>query len=85
VTTGGGSSAHEVLLEGDTNITTEEVATSDPAGMTGPASGAFPSIAVADDDVAIEEPGVMLGHPTLRAPEDGCLDEAMGTTCWALT
>jgi hypothetical protein len=31
------------------------------------------------------EPEVILGHPTLRAPRDVSLDEAMGTARWALT
>jgi hypothetical protein len=31
------------------------------------------------------EPEVILGHPTLRAPGDISLDEAMGTAHWALT
>jgi hypothetical protein len=31
------------------------------------------------------EPEVILGHPTLRAPEDVSLNEAMGTAHWALT
>jgi hypothetical protein len=85
VTTGGGSPTPEVLPEGDTNVTAEEVAVGDPAASTGSAGGAFPSTTAADDDVAVEEPGVILGHPTLRAPRDVSLDEAMGTTHWALT
>jgi hypothetical protein len=85
VTTGGGSPAPEVLSEGDTNVLAEEVAASDPAASTGPVGGTFPSTAVADDDVTVEEPGVILGHPMLRAPGDVSRDEAMGTACWALT
>jgi hypothetical protein len=37
------------------------------------------------DDNDIVEPEVILGHPTLRDPRDVSLDEAMGTTRWALT
>jgi hypothetical protein len=33
----------------------------------------------------VEEPGVILGHPALRALRDVSLGEAMGTTRWALT
>jgi hypothetical protein len=31
------------------------------------------------------EPEVTLGHRTLRAPGDVSLDEAICTSCWALT
>jgi hypothetical protein len=79
-----GSPAPEVLPEGDTNVTVEEVATDDPAGLAGPAGGASSS-AIAADDGGTVEPEVILGHPTLRAPRDVSLDEAMGTTRWALT
>jgi hypothetical protein len=61
------------------------VAAGDPAASTGPAGGAFPSTAAADDDIIMEEPGVILGHPTIRAPRDVSLDEAMHTARWALT
>jgi hypothetical protein len=63
VITGGWSPSPEVLPEGDTNVTVEEVAASDPATSTGPAGGVFPSGTVVDDDVAMEEPRVILGHP----------------------
>jgi hypothetical protein len=85
VTIDGGSPSPEVLPEGCTNVTTEEVAASDLAASTGPSRGAFPSTAAADNDVAVEKPGVILGHPTLRAPGDVSLDEAMGTAHWTLT
>jgi hypothetical protein len=52
----------------------EEVAAGDPAASTGLAGGVFPSTAVADDDVTVEEPGVILGYATLRAPGDVSLD-----------
>jgi hypothetical protein len=73
-----------VLPEGDTNVTVEEVATDDPAGLAGPAGGASSS-AIAADEGGTVELEVILGHPTLRAPKDVSLDEAMGTTRWALT
>jgi hypothetical protein len=79
VTTGDGSLAPEVLPEGDTN------ATGDTVASTGLAGGAFPSTVATNDDVAVEEPRVILGHPTLRAPRDVFLDEAMGTAHMALT
>jgi hypothetical protein len=41
--------------------------------------GASPSIVVDDNDIIVEESGVILGHPMLRAPRDVSLDEAMGT------
>jgi hypothetical protein len=85
VITDSGSPSCEVLPEGDTNVMMEEVATSDPAASTGLAGGVFPSIAVADDDVAMEEPRVILEQPTLKAPRDVSLDEAMGMACWAFT
>jgi hypothetical protein len=77
--------APEVLPEGDTNVTAKEVATGNPAALTGPAEGAFPSTAAADDDVVVEEPGVILGHPTLRAPGDVSLDDTLGMAHWVLT
>jgi hypothetical protein len=83
--TNNGCLAPEVLPDGDTNVTAEEVAVGDPATLTGPNEGAFPSIATADDDVVVEEPGVILGHPMLRALGVVSLDEAMGTAHWALT
>jgi hypothetical protein len=85
VTIGDGSMAPEVLPEGDTNVTAKEVATANPAALTGPAEGAFPSTAAADDDVVMEEPGVILGHPTLRAPGDVSLDDTLGMARWVLT
>jgi hypothetical protein len=85
VTSDGGPPALEVLPEGDTNVMSEEVAASNSAASTGLAGGVFPSTAAADDDVAMEELGVILGHPTLRAPEYVSLNEAMGTARWALT
>jgi hypothetical protein len=74
-----------VLPEGDTNVTMGEMATGDLATSTGPVRGASPSTAVANDDVAVEESGVILGHPMRRAPGDVSLDEATGTAHWALT
>jgi hypothetical protein len=63
---GGGSLAPEVLLEGDMNVTVEEVATSDPGSSTGPARSGSSSTVVADDGTTVESK-VILGHPTLRA------------------
>jgi hypothetical protein len=74
-----------VLPEGDTNVTVEEMATSDPTASTGPAGGVFPSTATADENVTVEEPRVILGHPTFRAPEDVSIDEATSMVHWALT
>jgi hypothetical protein len=37
------------------------------------------------DDGGAVEPEVILGHPTLRAPGDVSLDEAMGMARWVLT
>jgi hypothetical protein len=85
VTTDGGSPTLEVLPEGDTNVTMEVVATSDPTTSTGPTGVAFPSTTTANDDVVVVEPRLILGHPTFRAPGDVSLDEAMGTTRWAPT
>jgi hypothetical protein len=42
------------------------------------------STKAADDGGAVV-PEVILGQPTLRAPGDVSLDEAMGTAHWALT
>jgi hypothetical protein len=75
----------EVLPEGDTNATMKEVAAGDPVASTGSVGGTFPSTVAADDDVTVEEPGVILGHPMLRAPGDVSLDVDMGTARWALT
>jgi hypothetical protein len=75
----------EVLPESDTNVMVGEMVASDPAASTGPARGVSPSTTVADDDVVVEESGVILGHPMLRAPGDVSLDEATGTAHWALT
>jgi hypothetical protein len=44
----------------------------------------FPSTTVADDDVTMEEPGVIVGHPTLRAPGHVSLDEDIDTACLLL-
>jgi hypothetical protein len=85
VTIGDGFLAPEVLLEGDTNVMMEEVAACDPAASTGPAGGAFPSSVAVDDDITMEEPGLILGHPMLRAPRDVSLGEAMGMARWVLT
>jgi hypothetical protein len=60
------------------------VAADDPASSAGPSGGACFSIEAVDDDGAVE-PEVILGYPTLRAPGDVSLDEAMGTARWALT
>jgi hypothetical protein len=78
VATGGGSPATEVLLEGDTNVTVEEVAAGDPAGSTGPAGGASSSTVAVNDGTAVESE-VILGHPMLRAPRDVSLDGSTGT------
>jgi hypothetical protein len=43
-----------------------------------------PSTTVADEDITVEESGVILGHP-IRAPGDVSLDEAMGMARWMLT
>jgi hypothetical protein len=85
VTTDGGSLAPEVLPKGDTNVTEEEVADGDSAALIGPVWGVFPSTAAADDDITVEESGIILGHPMLRALGYVSLDEAMGTARWALT
>jgi hypothetical protein len=66
------------------NVTVEEVATSDPASSTSPARSGSSSTVAADDSTTVESK-VILGHPTLRAPGDVSLDEAMGTARWALT
>jgi hypothetical protein len=84
VATGGGSPATEVLPEGDTNVTVEEVAAGDPAGSTGPTGGASSSTVAVNDGTAMESE-VILGHPMLRAPRDVSLDGSTGTARWALT
>jgi hypothetical protein len=61
------------------------MAAGDPAAATSLARGASPSTVVAGDDITMEEFGVILGHPMVRAPEDVSLDEAMGTAHWSLT
>jgi hypothetical protein len=73
-----------VLLGGATNVTTKEVAADDPAISAGPSGGTSSSTEAADNGGAVE-PEVILGHPTLRAPRDVSLDEAMGTFSWVLT
>jgi hypothetical protein len=65
VVTGGGSLASEVLPEGDTNVTVEEVAAGDPVGSTGP-TGDASSSTVAVDGCATVESEFILGHPMLR-------------------
>jgi hypothetical protein len=85
VVTGDGSLALEVLPEGDTNVLEGEMSAGDPAASTGPTRDASPSTVVADNDVVVEESGVILGHPMLRAPRDVSLDEALGTARWTLT
>jgi hypothetical protein len=60
------------------------VAIDDPASSAGPSGGASSSTKAADDGGAMELE-VILGHPTLRAPGDVSLDEAMGTARWVLT
>jgi hypothetical protein len=84
VATNGVSLASEVLRGGATNVTTEEVATDDPASLASLSGGTCFST-VATDDGGAMEPEVILGHPTLRAPGDVSLDEAMGTAHWTLT
>jgi hypothetical protein len=81
---GGGPPASKVLPWGATNVTTEEVATDDPASSAGLSGGACFSTETTDDGGAVE-PNVILGHPMLRSPEDVSLDEAMGVAHWALT
>jgi hypothetical protein len=84
VAANGVSLASEVLRGGATNVTTEEVATDDPASLASLSGGTCFSTVEIDDGGAME-PEVILGHPTLRAPRDVSLDEAMGTTHWTLT
>jgi hypothetical protein len=74
----------EVLPEGDTNVTVEEVVAGDPTGSTGLAGGASSSTIAVDNGATVESE-VILEHPTLRAPGDVSHDEAMGTAHWALT
>jgi hypothetical protein len=85
VVTRGGSLAPEMFPEGNTNVMAGETATGDPTASAGPAGGASPSTTADDDDVFVEESGVILGHPTLRDLGDVSLDEAIGTARWALT
>jgi hypothetical protein len=54
------------------------------ARLTGQLGGTSSSTEAADDSGDVE-PEVILGHPTLRAPREVSLNEAMGTACWALT
>jgi hypothetical protein len=69
-----------------------EVAVGGPVALTGLAVGAPSSpphmatvTALMDDDEnAIEEPEVVMGHPGLRAPGDASLSEEMGTTHFVL-
>jgi hypothetical protein len=69
-----------------------EVAVGSSAGLMGPFAGAPSSLPqmgivtalVGADDATIEEPEVVLGHPTLRASGDVSLSEAMGTAHWVL-
>jgi hypothetical protein len=84
VVTGGGSPTSEVLPGGATNVTTEDVAADNPGSSAGPSLGACFSMETTNDGGAVE-PEVILGHPTLRAPGDVSLDEAMGTARWVLT
>jgi hypothetical protein len=84
VVIGDGSLTPEVSPGGDTNVTVGATAADDPAASTGPTRCASPSTVVAHDDDAMEESGVILGHP-IRAPVEVSLDEAMGTAHWALT
>jgi hypothetical protein len=82
--TSGGSPTPEMLPDGDMNVTMEEVAAGDPVGPTGLAGGTSSSTVVANDGATVESEAI-LGHPTLRAPGDVSLDEAMGMAHWALT
>jgi hypothetical protein len=71
---------------------TSGAATSDPIASIGPTVSTSPStphMAVATtstgaDDNTIEEPKVIMGYPSLRAPETVSLSEAMGTTHFAM-
>jgi hypothetical protein len=81
----GGSLTPEVLPEDDTNVTVDEMAAGGPAASTGLAGGVFSSTLAVDDATALEESEVILGHPTLRAPVDVSLDQAMGMSHRALT
>jgi hypothetical protein len=84
VTSGGGSLATEVLPGGATNVTAKEVVTDDPVGLADPSGGtSFPTESANVGGTV--EPEVILGHPTLRAPGDLSLDEAIGTAHWAHT
>jgi hypothetical protein len=81
---GGGSLTFKVLPASATNVTTKEVVADDPASSAGPLGGTCFSTKAADDGGAVV-PEVILEQPTLRAPGDVSLDEAMGMTHWALT
>jgi hypothetical protein len=80
------------VIEAIASLAMSEAAASDPAASTSPANGApssSPRMAAAtasagDDDNAIEEPEVIIGHPSLRAPGAISLSEAMGTTHFVL-
>jgi hypothetical protein len=60
------------------------VAADDPVSLAGASGGASSPTKRAEVGGDVE-PEVILGHPTLRAPRDVCLDEAMGMAHWALT
>jgi hypothetical protein len=81
--TGGGSPASGVLPGGATNVTSEEVATDNPASSAGPSGGACFSTETTDGSTM--EHKVILGHPMLRSPRDVSLDKAMGVAPWVLT
>jgi hypothetical protein len=76
--------APEVLPGGVTNVKAEEVAADDPASSAGLSGGASPSTEATDDNGVVDLEAI-LGHPTLRAPRDISLDEAMGMAYWTLT
>jgi hypothetical protein len=59
------------------------IGSSTGASSSQPQVGESSTMAVAGDDI-VGEPEVVHGHPLLRAPWDISLDEAMGTTHWAL-
>jgi hypothetical protein len=69
-----------------------DAAANGPAASTSPTvkmPSSPPQMAVAaapagDDDNAVEEPEVIMGHPSLRALGDVSLSEAMGTAHFAL-
>jgi hypothetical protein len=72
--------------------TTSEAAPGDPTTSTGTAVGAPSSLpqmvsataSMGVDDNAVEEPKVIMGHPSLGVPRAVSLFEAMGTTHFAL-